>query len=61
MDELVLYNRALSPQEVTTNYLRLVPEPGSEALGIATCAAMLGVCARQRRERRQTDLRSVCK
>jgi hypothetical protein len=50
MDELVLYDRALSPQEVETNYLQLVPEADGDALGIAVCAMISALRTRRRRE-----------
>ena len=49
MDELVLYDRALTPQEIAANHLAFAPEASSDALGIAACAVL---CAQRGGRRR---------
>lgn len=47
MDELVLYDRALTPQEVASNHLQLVPEAGVEASGLVACVVLWAVSRRR--------------
>jgi hypothetical protein len=48
MDEVALYNAALTPARVQAHYLAAVPEPSA---GLLTCAAAAGLWAARRRRR----------
>ena len=54
MDELVLYDRALTPEQVRTNYDQLVPEAESSLLGVAACTAIAALHTRARRRGNDT-------
>ncbi len=50
IDELVIYDRALSPAEISAHYALAIPEPNTAFLGLLGGIALLGVrCGLRRR------------